>query len=149
MDSLTGRHGRRLKRTMRALGYPKSHELLTSWIDNLVPSKRKLRHGTVPEELKREAVVTVASGRLKSREAAAGLGVDSSVVRNWERQMLAGSKEPFVIQAPRRKRLTAGEEEAGAGSVTPDAITIHTKSRNGCVTVSKKTSAAPWRCSFQ
>ena len=26
-------HGRRLKRTMRALGYPKSHELLTAWID--------------------------------------------------------------------------------------------------------------------
>lgn len=28
-------HGRRLKRTMRALGYPKSHELLTAWIDEL------------------------------------------------------------------------------------------------------------------
>lgn len=30
-------HGRRLKRTMRALGYPKSHELLTAWIDELAP----------------------------------------------------------------------------------------------------------------
>ena len=28
-------HGRRLKRTMRALGYPKSHELLTAWIDDV------------------------------------------------------------------------------------------------------------------
>ena len=50
-------HGRRLKRTMRALGYPKSHELLTAWIDELAPGRRKLRHGPVPEELKRKAVV--------------------------------------------------------------------------------------------
>ena len=55
-------HGRRLKRTMRALGYPKSHELLTAWIDELAPGRRKLRHGPVPEELKRKAVVAVASG---------------------------------------------------------------------------------------
>lgn len=104
-------HGRRLKRTMRALGYPKSRELFTAWIDELAPGKRKPRRGSVPEELRREAVVAVASGRLKSREAAAELRVDPSVVRNWERQMLAGSKEPSVIQAPRRKRLTAGEEK--------------------------------------
>ena len=30
-------HGRRLRRAMRALGYPKSHELLTAWIDELAP----------------------------------------------------------------------------------------------------------------
>lgn len=71
-------YGRRLKRTMRALGYPKSHELLTAWFDELVPGKRKLRRGPVPEEPKREAVVAVASGRLKSREAVAGLGIDPS-----------------------------------------------------------------------
>ena len=38
----------------------------------------------MPEELKREAVVAVASGRLKSREAAAGLGVEASVVEKLE-----------------------------------------------------------------
>lgn len=73
-------YGRRLRRAMRALGYPKSHELLTAWIDELAPGRRKLRHGPVPEELKRKAVVAVASGRLKSREAAAELGVEASVV---------------------------------------------------------------------
>ena len=93
-------HGRRLKRTMRALGYPKSHELLTAWIDELAPGRRKLRHGPVPEELKRKAVAAVASGRLKSREAAAELGVEASVVRNWKRQMLAGSKETHVTKTP-------------------------------------------------
>ena len=101
-------HGRRLKRTMRALGYPKSHELLTAWIDELAPGRRKLRHGPVPEELKRKAVVAVASGRLKSREAAAELGVEASVVRNWKRQMLAGSKETHVTKTPGEKPSTAG-----------------------------------------
>ena len=73
-------HGRRLKRTMRALGYPKSHELLTAWIDELAPGRRKLRHGPVPEELKRKAVVAAASGRSESRDAAAGLGGEGLVL---------------------------------------------------------------------
>ena len=55
-------YGRRLKRTMRALGYPKSHELLTAWIDELAPGRRKLRHGPVPEELKRKAIVFLQVG---------------------------------------------------------------------------------------
>ena len=63
-------HGRRASRTMRQMGYP-SKEVLASWIDELAPGQRKLRHGPVPEELKREAVVAVASGRPESREAAA------------------------------------------------------------------------------
>ncbi len=73
-------YGRRFSRTMRMLGYPKSKELLMAWTDELAPGQRKLRHGPVPEELKREAVVAVASGRLESREAAAGLGVQGATV---------------------------------------------------------------------
>ena len=115
-------HGRRLKRTMRALGYPKSHELLTAWIDELAPGRRKLRHGPVPEELKRKAVAAVASGRLKSREAAAELGVEASVVRNWKRQMLAGSKETHVTKTPGEKPSTAGEGKTGAEPSTPAAM---------------------------
>ena len=77
-------YGRRPGRTMRMLGYPKSKELLMAWIDELAPGERKLRHGPVPEKLKRKAVVAVASGRLKSREAAAELGVEASVVGKLE-----------------------------------------------------------------
>ena len=77
-------HGRRLKRTTRALGYPKSHELLTAWIDELAPGRRRPGHGPVPEELKRKAVVAAASGRSESRDAAAGLGVEASVVGKLE-----------------------------------------------------------------
>ena len=67
-----------------------------AWIDELAPGRRRLRHGPVPEELKREAVVAVASGRSESREAAAEPGVEASVVGNWKRQMLAESKETHV-----------------------------------------------------
>ena len=77
-------YGRRPGRTMRMLGYPKSKELLMAWIDELAPGRRRPGHGPVPEELKREAVVAVASGRLKSREAAAELGVEASVVGKLE-----------------------------------------------------------------
>lgn len=73
-------YGKRPGRTMRMPGYPKSREPLMAWIDELAPGQRKPGHGPVPEELKREAVVAVASGRLKSRETAAEPGVEASVV---------------------------------------------------------------------
>ena len=111
-------YGRRLSRTMRMLGYPKSRELLMAWIDELAPGQRKLRHGPVSEELKRKAVVAVASGRLKSHEAAAGLGVQAAVVRNWKRQMLAGSKETPVTKERKEK---PGNGKTGARPMVPDA----------------------------
>lgn len=120
-------YGRRLSRTMRMLGYPKSEELLMAWIDELAPGQRKLRHGPVPEELKREAVVAVASGRLKSREAAAELGVEASVVRNWKRQMLAGSKETPVAKERKGK---AGNGRPVARPAVPDAPTAAGGSRD-------------------
>lgn len=105
-------HGRRLKRTMRALGYPKSHELLTAWIDELAPGRRRLRHGPVPEELKRKAVVAVASGRLKSREAAAELGVEASVVGKLE------TADARRIQGDARDEDTWREALDGRGGET-------------------------------
>ena len=104
-------HGRRLKRTMRALGYPKSHELLTAWIDELAPGRRKLRHGPVPEELKRKAVVAVASGRSESRDAAAGLGVEASENSKrgygYKRVHLEPESMGVRVSAKRVMRLTA------------------------------------------
>ena len=109
-------YGRRLSRTMRMLGYPKSWELLMAWIDELAPGRRRLRQGPVPEDLKRVTVVAVASSRLKSREAAEGLGVEASVVRNWKRQMLAGSKEAPVTRRTKERpaALAAMEGELAA-----------------------------------
>ena len=36
-------HGKSLVRTMRALGYPKSREVLGDWIDEIAPGQRKYR----------------------------------------------------------------------------------------------------------
>ncbi|KUH58782.1 hypothetical protein AUL39_10720 [Tractidigestivibacter scatoligenes] len=36
-------HGRSLARAMRALGYPKSREVLGGWIDEIAPGQRKYR----------------------------------------------------------------------------------------------------------
>ena len=36
-------HGKSLTRTMRALGYPKSREVLGDWIDEIAPGQRKYR----------------------------------------------------------------------------------------------------------
>ena len=36
-------HGKRLARTMRALGYPKSREVLGDWIDEIAPGQRRRR----------------------------------------------------------------------------------------------------------
>ena len=119
-------YGRRLSRTMRMLGYPKSKELLMAWIDELAPGRRRLRHGPVPEELKRKAVVAVASGRLKSHEAAAELGVQAAVVREWKRQMLAGSKETHVTRERRERPGDGG----GARPVVPDAPAVAAGSRD-------------------
>ena len=113
-------HGRRLKRTMRALGYPKSHELLTAWIDELAPGRRKLRHGPVPEELKRKAVRPRPEGRNHAmpppdwawRRPSSG---------NWKRQMLAGSKETHVTKTPGEKPPTAGEGKTSVEPSTPAA----------------------------
>ena len=109
-------HGRRLKRTMRALGYPKSHELLTAWIDELAPGRRKLRHGPVPEELKRKAVVAAASGRSESRDAAAGLGVEASVVGKLE------TADARRIQGDARDTNTQKEALDGRGGENRRAL---------------------------
>lgn len=81
----------------RQMGYP-SKEVLASWIDELAPGERRIRRGPVPGELKRDAVLKVASGELSSREAAEAVGVDSSVVRNWKRQLLGDAKGLMVAK---------------------------------------------------
>ena len=120
-------YGKRPDRTMRMLGYPKSKELLMAWIDELVPGRRKPGHGPVPEELRRKAVIAVASGRLESREATAELGVEAAVVRNWKREMLAGSKETPVTKERKGK---AGDGRPAARPAVPDAPTAAGGSRD-------------------
>ena len=92
-----------------------------AWIDELAPGQRKLRHGPVPEELKREAVVAVASGRPESREAAAELGVQDATVREWKRQMLAKSEEATVSGSGKRRTVVESKEPSVKPTVAPNA----------------------------
>ena len=116
-------YGRRLSRTMRALGYPKSHELLTAWIDELAPGRRKAE-GTArfPRN---------ESGRRWSRSRPEGRNhamppPDWAWRRpssgNWKRQMLAGSKETHVTKTPGEKPPTAGEGKTSVEPSTPEAM---------------------------
>lgn len=108
---------------MRMLGYPKSHKLLAAWVDELAPGQRKPGHGPVPEELEREAVVAVASGRLKSCEAAAGLGVEASVVGKLETtdaRLIQGGARDGDIQ---EEALAVGKGKVGAGATTSENMT--------------------------
>ena len=99
---------------MRRLGYP-SKALPAAWIDELAPGEHRVRRGPVPDGPKREAVLRVASGEMTSRQAAAGLGVDSSVVRNRRRQLLGERKGTAVAkEEPERK--------AGAPQTDPDVL---------------------------
>ena len=117
-------YGRRLSRTMLMLGYPKSKELLMAWIDELALGQRKLRHGPVPEELKRETVVVVASERLKSREAAAELGVQGATVREWKRQMFAKSEEAPVTGPGKRRTVMESKDPSVKPTVAPNTSDV-------------------------
>ena len=80
-------HGRRLSRTIRQMGYP-SREVLAAWIDELAPGERAVKRGPVADEVRRMAVARLVAGGVTSRQVAAEVGVEASVVRNWKRQLL-------------------------------------------------------------
>ena len=81
-------HGRCLRRTLRALGYP-SHEVLARWVDELEPGRRRLWRAPVDEPTGRRAVAGYASGEATSRRIGEELGVSADVVRNWKHTMLS------------------------------------------------------------
>ena len=109
---------------MLMLGYPKSKKLLMAWIDELAPGQRKPGRGPVPEELKRETVVVVASERLKSREAAAELGVQGATVREWKRQMFAKSEEAPVTGPGKRRTVMESKDPSVKPTVAPNASDV-------------------------
>ena len=74
-------HGRRSGRTMRRMGYP-SREVLAAWIDGLAPGERVTGRGPVADEVRRMAVARLVAGGVTSRQVAAEVGVEASVVRN-------------------------------------------------------------------
>ncbi|MBS6344422.1 MAG: IS3 family transposase [Bifidobacterium pseudolongum] len=105
------RHGRCLRRTLRALGYP-SHEVLARWIDELEPGRRRLRRAPVDEATRRRAVVRYACGEATSRRIGEELGVSADVVRNWKHTMLShDDKERRMRDEDARRKPEPAQED--------------------------------------
>lgn len=78
-------HGQCPARTVRQLGYPKSKELLASWVDELEPGRRRRRAkaGSFTDDQKREAVIALASRKAPAQEVAGAVGVTRAVLYKW------------------------------------------------------------------
>ena len=104
-------HGRCLRRTLRALGYP-SHEVLARWIDELEPDRRRLRRAPVDEPTRRRAVVRYACGEATSRRIGEELGMSADVVRNWKHTMLShDDKERRMRDEDARRKPEPAQED--------------------------------------
>ena len=93
-------HGQCLARTVRQLGYPKSKELLASWVDELEPGRRRRRAkaGSFTDDQKREAVIALASRKAPAQKVADAVGVTRAVLCKWKDQLL-GEEAPCKMEA--------------------------------------------------
>jgi transposase InsO family protein/transposase-like protein len=88
-------HGRRISRTVRALGYP-SKQLLGDWIRELAPDMRRQRCGGVQlgEEQKRSAVIDLCSGKGSAKDIAEAYGTRPESLRKWKSDLLGKEAMP-------------------------------------------------------
>lgn len=86
-------HGKRLSRTMRALGYPKSREMLADWIDEIAPGQRRYRgpnpkKDAVPIEKKVRVVAELEARTGPAAEIAERHGVSRTAPYVWRREIM-------------------------------------------------------------
>lgn len=86
-------HGKCLARTMRALGYPKSREVLGEWIDDMAPGQRKYRGPNpktppTPIEKKVQVVAELEARTGPAAEIAERYGVSRTAPYSWRREMM-------------------------------------------------------------
>lgn len=88
-------HGKCIARTIRALGYPRSKELLASWIDELEPGLRPKRATgkRYTEDQVNNAVVELEARNLPAAAIAAELGVERATLYQWKKRLL-GEEAP-------------------------------------------------------
>lgn len=114
-------HGRCLARTARQLGYPKSKELLASWVDELGPGRRRRRAkaGSFTDGQKREAVIALASRKAAAQEVADAAGATRAVLYKWKNRLL-GRRRPARWRPRRRTWQTtsmrSGRKRRSCGS---------------------------------
>ena len=86
-------HGKSLVRTMRALGYPKSREVLGDWIDEIAPGQRKYRGPypktpPIPIEKKVQVVAELEARTGPAAVIAERHGVSRTAPYSWRREMM-------------------------------------------------------------
>ena len=86
-------HGKRLSRTMRALGYPKSREMLGAWIDEIAPGQRRYRgpnprRDPTPVEKKVQVVAELEARTGPAAEIAERHGVSRTAPYIWRREII-------------------------------------------------------------
>lgn len=86
-------HGKSLVRTMRALGYPKSREVLGDWIDEIAPGQRKYRGPNpkappIPIEKKVQVVAELEARTGPAAVIAERHGVSRTAPYLWRREMM-------------------------------------------------------------
>ena len=86
-------HGKRLRRTMKALGYPKGRMTLCEWIDELAPGQRKYRgpnpkRDPTPIEKKVRVVAELEARTGPAAEIAERHGVSRTAPYVWRREIM-------------------------------------------------------------
>ena len=86
-------HGKKLRRTMRALGYPKGRMTLCGWIDELAPGQRKYRgpnpkRDPTPIEKKVQVVAELEARTGPAAEIAERHGVSRTAPYVWRREIM-------------------------------------------------------------
>ena len=112
-------HGKRLARTMRALGYPKSREVLGDWIDEIAPGQRRYRGPNprteaVPIEKKVQVVAELEARTGPAAEVAERHGVSRSAPYAWRREMIGDNDgDPEEKGAPVSKEFDDLPDDVG------------------------------------
>ena len=86
-------HGKRLTRTMRALGYPRSRQTLGGWVDELAPGERRRRSPNprrepVPIEKRVRVVAELEARTGPAAEVAERHGVSRTAPYAWRREIM-------------------------------------------------------------
>lgn len=83
-------HGQCIARTIRALGCPRSKELLAAWIDELEPGRRPRRATgkKLSEAQIRDAVIELETRRRPAAAIAGEFGAGRATLYQWKRRLL-------------------------------------------------------------
>lgn len=103
-------HGRRLSRTIRALGYPSRH-MLASWCKELAPETRKKRVGGLQytKEQKQDGVISLCTRSGSAQDVAEEYGVSREVLYKWKNDLL-GREDSRILPKQKDQQLADDKE---------------------------------------